>query len=276
LWLKEHREAGRYRLRDLLHGYVYARWPYLYIGIAVGEHPLGKFATTMGTALGRLRRLAGKPSGNGNVHAEPVDPGMKRITFADTYHGKVIPLDHARQLVTVECDVRYPLPEQVIPYARARDIVLKNPDHIVVLNCPCRSSREHPCLPLDVCLIVGEPFASFLLEHHPGRSRRITPAEAVDILREEDERDLCAVDPSLCVGCGDCTTFCQFDALEVREGMNTVNRDLCMGCGVCTGKCAHGALTLVREPSKGMPLIIREIVESVRKSSDTRMAPAAS
>jgi hypothetical protein len=34
-----------------------------------------------------------------------------------------------------------------------------------------------------VCLIVGDPFASFVEEHHPRRSRRITPEEAVEILR---------------------------------------------------------------------------------------------
>ena len=57
--------------------------------------------------------------------------------------------------------------EKIIPYQKAREIILKNPDHIAVIDCPCRAAREHPCLPMDVCLVVGEPFASFVVEHQP-------------------------------------------------------------------------------------------------------------
>jgi len=38
------------------------------------------------------------------------------------------------------------------------------------------------------CLVIGEPFASFVIEHHPQRARWITQEEAVQILKEEDER----------------------------------------------------------------------------------------
>jgi hypothetical protein len=41
---------------------------------------------------------------------------------------------------------------------------------------------------LDVCLIIGEPFASFVAEHHPRRARWTTADEAVQILHAEDER----------------------------------------------------------------------------------------
>ena len=34
--------APGYSFFDWLHGYVYARWPYLYIGIGTGEHPLAR------------------------------------------------------------------------------------------------------------------------------------------------------------------------------------------------------------------------------------------
>ena len=70
-------------------------------------------------------------------------------------------------MITVNEDVRMTDLEKVIPYSRARDIILQNPDHLVALECPCRASQPNPCLPLDVCLVVGEPFASFIIEHHP-------------------------------------------------------------------------------------------------------------
>ena len=39
---REGRETPGYSLYDWLHGYVYGRWPYLYIGIGTGEHPIAK------------------------------------------------------------------------------------------------------------------------------------------------------------------------------------------------------------------------------------------
>ncbi|GAG02509.1 unnamed protein product, partial [marine sediment metagenome] len=161
---REARRTPGYSLFDWLHGYVYGRWPYLYIGIGTGEHPLARI---FGPLVRQLARL---------FPPRPADD-PDRVTFADTYHGKVVPLEAAKQLVTVEEEISLTNLEQVLPYALARDIVLQNPDHIVVLECPCRASRSNPCQPLDVCLVVGEPFASFVAEHHPHRSRWITPEE---------------------------------------------------------------------------------------------------
>ena len=36
-------QAENYTIWNLIHGYVYARWPYLYIGIGKGEHPAYKY-----------------------------------------------------------------------------------------------------------------------------------------------------------------------------------------------------------------------------------------
>jgi ferredoxin len=292
-FVQEARRTSRYSLLDWLHGYVYARWPYLYIGIGTGEHPLSRALAPLVRGLSRLLPA---------LRAGPKRPGQ--ITFADTYHGKVMPLEAAKRLVTVEREIRLTDLERVIPYARARDIVLKNPDHIVVLDCPCRAARPDPCLPLDVCLIVGEPFASFVAEHHPGRSRWITQQEAEDILHAEHERghvhhaffkdamlgrfyaicNCCScccgamqahrsdtpmlassgyvsqVTEDQCAGCGACADACPFEAIEMDSGHAVVDSSLCMGCGVCISRCDRGALALVRDPVKGEPLEIQELM----------------
>ncbi len=130
---KEGKSTPNYSLFDWLHGYIYGRWPYLYIGVGTGEHWLARI-------LGPMVALADKllPHPNQNVEAQT----HQQITFADTYHGKVVPVQAAKQLVMVNEDIRVTDLERVIPYALARDIVLKNPDHIIVLECPCRISTQ--------------------------------------------------------------------------------------------------------------------------------------
>jgi len=274
---------------DWLHGYVYARWPYLYIGIGTGEH--------------RLTRLV-RPVADFLTRWVIPQEGDGRQAFADTYHGKVVPLAAARQLVTVEQDIDLLDLEQIIPYALARDIILRDPDHIAVLDCPCRAARPNPCTPLDVCLLVGEPFASFVVEHHPRRARWITQQEAEEILIAEHERGhvshaffkdamlgrfyaicnccacccgamqawrdgtpmlapsgyVAAVDVDLCTACGLCADKCPFSALDLNHDHANVNWVACMGCGICVSQCLQEAISLRRDAAKGEPLEIRELV----------------
>ena len=39
-FITEARQANNYKMTDFIHGYVYGRWIYQYIGIGKGEHPL--------------------------------------------------------------------------------------------------------------------------------------------------------------------------------------------------------------------------------------------
>ncbi|MDY6794097.1 MAG: hypothetical protein SWK76_02265 [Actinomycetota bacterium] len=65
----------------------------------------------------------------------------------------------------------------------ANDVILEDPDHIGVLDCACRLTRKSPCLPLNVCMAIGEPFVGFLENFKTNNFRRITPEEAAEILR---------------------------------------------------------------------------------------------
>ncbi|MDZ7844758.1 MAG: 4Fe-4S binding protein [Anaerolineales bacterium] len=288
---REGRTIPGYSFFDFIHGYVYGRWPYFYIGIGTGEHRLA----------GVFRRLF-------NLVSHWFSPGGAGsnggLTFADTYHGKVVSTESASGLVSIEQEISLQDLEPIIPYAAARDIVLKNPDHIVALDCPCRSVRPDPCSPVDVCLIVGEPFASFVLEHQPDHARGIDSREAVRILQAEHERGhvhhaffkdamldrfyaicnccscccgamqaqrngtlmlnssgyLCRIREDQCQGCGICETSCPFDAISMVEEIPLVRDEACMGCGVCVDRCAADALWLERAPEKGEPLEIHSLL----------------
>lgn len=292
-FLAEARKTPDYSLFDLVHGYVYGRWPHLYIAIGIGEHPWAKRLALLAVLFERWAAPAKKNA-----------PPEEQLGFADTYHGKAVPLETATRLVMINEPVTIPDLEQVIPYKRARSLILQHPDHIVAMPCPCRVARENPCLPLDVCLIVGEPFASFVMEHSPDKARWITPDEAVTIIQEEDERghvhhvffkdamlqrfyaicNCCScccgamqaqrngvpmlassgyvaeIDESLCLGCGNCADYCPFGALEVQGEINVVNQEKCMGCGVCLSKCDFEAIFLKRDVRKGTPLEIEALM----------------
>lgn len=297
-FIRDSRKTHGFSIYDMLHGYIYARFIYTYVGIAIGEHPSSKAINIVSNIIAKiasgLRYILGiKP------------PPESSISLADTYHGKVLPLDSIKKLVSVQQDIHLENLEKVIPFKLAKDIILEHPDHIAVLDCPCRANRENPCLPMDVCMVIGEPFTSMILEHHPKRSRKITQNEAIQILEDEDERGhvhhaffkdamlgryyaicnccscccgaieahengtpmlassgyIAVVDQDACIGCGICNSYCQFHALTLNQGVNTVDTILCMGCGICVSKCSEQAITLRLEPSRGIPLEIINLLE---------------
>ena len=48
-----------------------------------------------------------------------------------------------------------------------------------------------------------------------------------------------------CVGLGDCHDACQFDAIDVVNGVAVVNRVNCVACGACVGACPQKIIKLV-------------------------------
>jgi len=288
-------------LAKFLDGYFYQKYSALYV------YYLKKFSNQFNGKDEVLIYPAEKasPDIDDMVKAttDQIIPGLlKRET--NVYHGKVVKLDDAIKLVTIDQDIDLPsLPETIIPYEKARDLILENPDHICVIDCPCRTTKENPCTPVDVCIIIGDPFVSFVLENNLDNPRKLTAEEAIDIIKAEDERGhvhtaffkdamadrfycicncckccctamgahfintpMMAASGYLseisddCAGCGNCKEYCQFDALSMEEGKALVDDEKCMGCGVCESKCSNEAISLRREPLKGAPLDIHELV----------------
>ncbi len=56
-----------------------------------------------------------------------------------------------------------------------------------------------------------------------------------------------------CIGLGNCTRVCQFDAIHVVDGVAKVNRMRCVGCGACADACPKSIIKLIPESQKVMP-----------------------
>jgi len=68
-----------------------------------------------------------------------------------------------------------------------------------------------------------------------------------------------------CLGFGDCTTVCQFDALHMGgDGLPHVDYDKCTGCGLCIKECPQQILTSVPRARKGSIVLCsnRAVVKS--------------
>ncbi|MFC1551818.1 ATP-binding protein [Candidatus Latescibacterota bacterium] len=140
-----------------IHAYLYGRWIKQYIKILL------KYI---------VPRL--KPNG--------------KQKLADHYHGKVLTHEHAKAIININRKIPLRDLEQIIPYKTARNLVLDGPPDIVVFECGCRATRDNPCQPTEVCMVIGQPFADFIFDHHPKTSRRLTQTEALDLLKSEHER----------------------------------------------------------------------------------------
>lgn len=47
-----------------------------------------------------------------------------------------------------------------------------------------------------------------------------------------------------CLGFGDCTRACNYDAIHIVDGLATVDYDKCVGCGACARICPRNIITI--------------------------------
>jgi len=177
----------------------------------------------------------------------------------ETYHGKVMTRSDTARLISIDEPVSLTELEHVIPYDVARSIILKDPlPSLAAMDCPCRAQKKDACEPRDVCIVMGEPFVSFVLDHHPGKSRRLTVEEALKIVEEEEKRGhihtawfkdamhdrfytICNCCSCCCLGM---KSFFRGTPRIAHSGYSpAIDAGLCAGCGSCAGVCPFSAIS---------------------------------
>lgn len=77
-----------------------------------------------------------------------------------------------------------------------------------------------------------------------------------------------------CLGYGDCTRACAFDAIHIVDGIAKVDREKCVGCGACAAVCPNAVISIIPE-HKRKPVVL---CQNKDKGADTRrpVLPAVS
>ena len=58
-----------------------------------------------------------------------------------------------------------------------------------------------------------------------------------------------------CLGYGDCTRACAFDAIHIVDGIAKVDREKCTGCGACAAVCPNSVISIIPE-HKRKPVVL--------------------
>jgi Fe-S-cluster-containing hydrogenase component 2 len=225
------REGGVRKVFSLkgIHSYVYGRWTNQYVATLVNR-----------------------------VYPRLGDRGFE--WWRHRYHAKVLTTEHAEAIVMLDHDLPQRDLEQIIPYRMARQLVLSGPPDVAAYECACRHARQTHCEPTQVCMAIGQPVVDFILEHNPRSSRRLTQAEAVELLRAERDRGHVhsawfkdAADDRFYAICNCCKCCCGGIEAMVTYGspimassgyVARVDAEACTSCAACVEACPFGALSM--------------------------------
>jgi RnfABCDGE-type electron transport complex B subunit len=58
-----------------------------------------------------------------------------------------------------------------------------------------------------------------------------------------------------CLGFGDCQRACDYGAIEIVNGLSTIDYDKCVGCGACARTCPRNIITMVPFKSERMMVV---------------------
>jgi Na+-translocating ferredoxin:NAD+ oxidoreductase subunit B len=165
--------------------------------------------------------------------------------FAQQYFSKS---PHVTQVVPIEQAIEPG--GEVMPYESVSSII-KNGRSFMVVDCVCRKERQFQGRgcdhPLEVCLYISDDPEEFN-EHHTWKGRVLNRQQALEIIRDAEEKALVHNISNTrkghhficnCCGCG-CGSLIllKMGIMPASQLLNThyyarIDPDLCTGCGIC-------------------------------------------
>ncbi|MCU0848282.1 MAG: 4Fe-4S binding protein [Spirochaetes bacterium] len=101
------------------------------------------------------------------------------------YHAKVLSFSDTKKIITLNENISAISPEnkRMIPFKYAYKIIFQEPEHIAVMDCPCKVALGDRDENILSCLAVGKGLSSFWLEHgQKYNSRKISQKDALALI----------------------------------------------------------------------------------------------
>jgi Fe-S-cluster-containing hydrogenase component 2 len=192
------------------------------------------------------------------------------------YHAKFLSLTDATKIFTLNENVVATSDEnkRIIPFKYAHDIILKEPQVMAVMDCPCivaKKGRENlgDCGPINRCFAVGKSLATFWVDHcQKYNARYIKQEDAITLMKDFRKRGhitqaffkvatggrtgvFCNCCPECCVSLEGTKLAKKFNSsltMNAQSGYSIMHdAQICTGCGQCSRICHFDAI----EFSKG-------------------------
>ncbi len=140
----------------------------------------------------------------------------------------------------------------VLPTEQAIEI-LRNARSFALKKCECRSHYQRCDNPIEVCFVINDAADKCVAE---GNGRHVSLEEAINVLRQTDERGLVHLtiynpDQYVFAICSCCSCCChdlqalmsyrRRDLIAHSEYIAQTNIDVCTHCGHCIERCVFGA-----------------------------------
>lgn len=183
------------------------------------------------------------------------------------YHAKILSSGDTQKILTLNRDIRHVADDnkQIIPYRYANKIIFQEPEHIAVMDCPCKKSYN-TCEPVKCCIAVGKALNSFWLDHcQKYNAEKISQREALEIIQKYREKGhvtqaffkvatggctgvVCSCCPDCCAALRANIYLRQLDedmSMSAQSGYAVIrDKDKCTYCGACAEGCHFDAIQL--------------------------------
>ncbi len=155
--------------------------------------------------------------------------------------------------------------KRIVPFTYAYKIVFQGPEHIAVMDCPCRRVLS-PNEEVSSCIAVGKELSAFWLEHcEKYHARKISQAEALGIIEGERKKGcvtqaffkvatggvtgvICSCHPDTCISLRATAATRKFNkdlSMSASSGYSvSIDTGKCSACGKCLEFCHTGALAI--------------------------------
>jgi len=114
---------------------------------------------------------------------KPIAPVANAVF--NRYHSKVLSREDTKKIFTLNKNISMISEDnkKVVPYKYATKIIFQEPEHIVVMDCPCKLATNAPQDTINSCLAVGKGISTLWMEHcKKYNPRKISQADALELI----------------------------------------------------------------------------------------------